>query len=113
MAGITSTSDVDCAYHLGTNEKKDYTRDFTPELSDSTGAVVDTISSCEWHIEPDDGTLTIETPFISSPIVGCFLSNPEKGKYYRVTAHATTSIGRQIEAVIGIAGIQKSDAHLP
>ena len=100
---------------LGENERKDYTADFTLELSEcnpdgSIGDLIDTIDTATWTYEPEDGILTLDGQGLLAGNTQAltFASTPNPGTFYRLVCYVVTAGGRQYERAFGIPS-QKMD----
>ena len=89
------------AHRLGTEDKKDYSYDFTPEMVGG-----ETVSSFDIWANPSD--LTIDNPGESAGIVSCQAANPRKAIRYDLWFRVTLSNGNIITAnPIGIGGQER------
>ena len=109
--GLKGTSEyVKVFQPLGENERKDYTADFTEELSDCDGNLIDTIATASWTYEPEDGQLTLDGQGLLAGNTQAltFASTPNPGTFYRLVCYVTTAGQRQYEKAFGIPS-QKMD----
>ena len=104
MAAQDGKSDVNCAGVLGTLSRKDFSFDWTNELSDVNGVLVDSIQTVVWAIEPAGPQLTGQ--FVLGEVSGVFVEGVLKTKAYRLSALMTSLGGRKAEAAWAIGGVE-------
>ena len=91
---------------LGTNERKDYTADFSEELSDCDGNLIDSIMTATWTVEPSDKGLTLDGQGLlaDNTQAATFASTPEPATFYRLICRVVTLGNRTYEKAFGIPG---------
>ena len=89
---------------LGEFERKDYTADFTDELSDCDGNLIDAISTATWTYEPTDGVLTLDGQGLlaNNTQALTFASTPAAGTFYRLVCTVVTTGARTYEKAFGL-----------
>ena len=95
---------VQCVWHLGTDEVKDYTVNVANEVQPG-----ETITGVTVIVEPD-GELTVGIPIVDATglLISVQFSTPSAGKAYNIIYRCQTGIGKVFDVPIMLAGVDKS-----